>query len=240
MKQILPLLLVGAIIFLPSDQKDSVNSRSIDAKESEGYAAFIVNSSRESEDTKPDNGGNACECNGTKRITHGDGHQTKCPCDVCDCKQIRASQSATNCVCDCGGNCVCENGVCKCLVCGKECSSGGVCICENGVCKCTTNTKPQTVKQKSTPKYYIAKFTATWCAPCKTWDATERGKLTSRGIPVYDYDVDENKEIAEKHNVQSIPYFLLVDAETSKIVKRFSNESAETIYSEMVKISQGK
>jgi len=237
MKQILPLLIVAGIILLPSDKKDSVNSRSIDAKEAEGYAAFIVSSSAEPEDKKPDNGGNACECNGTKKITHGDGHQTKCPCDVCNCKRITTAQMAADCVCDCGGRCVCENGVCKCLVCGKECASRGVCVCENGVCKCT---QQQTVKQKSTPRYYIAKFTATWCAPCKVWDANEREKLTSRGVPVYDYDVDQDKELAEKHNVQSIPYFLLVDAETSKIVKRFSNESAETIYSEMVKISQGQ
>ena len=237
MKQILPLLIVAGIILLPSDKKDSVNSRSIDAKEAEGYAAFIVSSSTEPEDKKPDNGGNACECNGTKKITHGDGHQTKCPCDVCNCKRITTAQMAADCVCDCGGECVCENGVCKCLACGKECASGGVCVCENGVCKCT---QQQTVKQKSTPRYYLAKFTATWCAPCKVWDANEREKLTSYGVPVYDYDVDKNKELAEKHNVQSIPYFLLVDAETSKIVKRFSNESAETIYSEMVKISQGQ
>lgn len=221
MKQILPLLIVAGIILLPSEKKDTVNSRSIDAKEVEGYAAFIVNSSRESEDAKPDNGGNACECNGTKKITHGDGHQTKCPCDVCTCKKMTGEKQNCDCGnCDCGGVCVCENGVCKCTSCGK--------------------TQQQTVKQEASPRYYLAKFTATWCAPCKTWDATEREKLTSRGIPVYDYDVDQNKEMVEKYNVQSIPYFLLVDAETSKIVKRFSNESAETIYSEMVKISQGQ
>ena len=34
----------------------------------------------------PDNPNNACKCNGTKEIVHGDGHKTPCTCEICRCK----------------------------------------------------------------------------------------------------------------------------------------------------------
>lgn len=56
---------------------------SIDKERSEGYVAYIVNSedqNNQDEETRK------CECNGTKQITHGDGHKTPCPCKEGECK----------------------------------------------------------------------------------------------------------------------------------------------------------
>ena len=60
----------------------------------EGYVAFIVNGYKP--EIKPDNDGNACDCNGTGTITHGDGHKTPCPCigsgSECRCKPIQKTE----------------------------------------------------------------------------------------------------------------------------------------------------
>ena len=38
--------------------------------------------------SKPDNPDDnvECSCNGTGVIVHGDGHETPCPCEVCECE----------------------------------------------------------------------------------------------------------------------------------------------------------
>jgi thioredoxin 1 len=188
MKDLLPLLFVGAVLFLPSTITQQSN-RTIDEKESEGYVAFIVNSESGEDSVQPDkpDDGNACACNGTKQLTHGDGHKTPCPCDNCKCKKI------------------------------------------------TSDPQPISLQQK----YYLVKFTAEWCAPCKSWDQVEKPKLESAGFKVESYDIDEEPDLAEKYNFDTIPYFLLVDTQSNKIVKRFGNETAETIYSEILKLNQG-
>jgi thioredoxin 1 len=66
-------------------------------------------------------------------------------------------------------------------------------------------------------------FWATWCPPCKelkpTIEALEKeyeGKIEIRSI-----DVDQNKDLAQKFNVQAIPTLVFLDAkgnELSRIV----------------------
>lgn len=39
------------------------------------------------EDKEKDHDKKDCECGGDGIITHGDGHSTPCPCEICDCKK---------------------------------------------------------------------------------------------------------------------------------------------------------
>ena len=88
-----------------------------------------------------------------------------------------------------------------------------------------TQAKPQTQVEAQTttnlPKLWD--FWATWCPPCKelkpTIEALEKeyeGRIEIRSI-----DVDQNKDLAQKFNVQAIPTLVFLDAkgnELSRIV----------------------
>jgi hypothetical protein len=87
-------LLLFVLTFLPPINFQQQETPFIfDHVKNEGYVAFIVNGY---EPAKPDNGGNACDCNGEGTITHGDGHKTPCPCigsgSECECKPIKSSK----------------------------------------------------------------------------------------------------------------------------------------------------
>ena len=47
-------------------------------------------------------------------------------------------------------------------------------------------------------------FTATWCGPCKAFKPIIL-ELISEGYNITIHDVDQNKELASKHGVRSIP-----------------------------------
>ena len=54
--------------------------RGLDQERNEGYIAFIVNEEEaDAIEPQPHPDANKCACKGTGLITHGDGHQTKCP-----------------------------------------------------------------------------------------------------------------------------------------------------------------
>ena len=87
-------LLLFVLTFLPPvNFQQQETPFSFDKVKNEGYIAFIVNGYKPA---KPDNGGNACDCNGTGTITHGDGHKTPCPCigsgSECKCRPIQSSE----------------------------------------------------------------------------------------------------------------------------------------------------
>lgn len=81
--------------------------------------------------------------------------------------------------------------------------------------------QPKTEAATNLPKLWD--FWATWCPPCKqlkpTIEALEKeyeGKIEIKSI-----DTDQNKELAQKFNVQAIPTLVFLDAkgnELSRIV----------------------
>ena len=52
-------------------------------------------------------------------------------------------------------------------------------------------------------------FTATWCGPCQQMSSIV-SKLERQGLPIRKVDIDQEKALASRFNVQSIPCFVLV------------------------------
>lgn len=88
--------------------------------------------------------------------------------------------------CPCGDNCKCK----------KKAGNSGL---EVGA------TRSQEVPYE---EYYVVKFEATWCGPCKQWDKTEKGKLKAIGLEVVSIDIDKNPPDS-KFGITSFPAFLL-------------------------------
>ncbi len=75
----------------------------------------------------------------------------------------------------------------------------------------------------------IIDFNASWCAPCKHMEPIFR-KLANEYGDKYNFvsiDIDENKELADKYNIQSIPAFIFLD-ESGKEGNRIIGRIAET------------
>ena len=54
----------------------------------------------------------------------------------------------------------------------------------------------------------IVDFYAEWCGPCKMLKPILE-EVSSEGVTVYSVNVDDNKELAQAHQVSSIPTVLL-------------------------------
>lgn len=82
------VLLLFMISIFGFDNTQNAKELEVDKIKSEGFVAFIVN--EKTVDTEGGDVQNECECNGTKELTHGDGHKTPCPCvgteSGCKCK----------------------------------------------------------------------------------------------------------------------------------------------------------
>lgn len=62
----------------------------------------------------------------------------------------------------------------------------------------------------------IMKFGANWCGPCKRL----RQELQNfNKVPIEEYDVDENEELCNLHNIRNIPALLFIN-ENGEIVER--------------------
>ena len=61
------------------------------------------------------------------------------------------------------------------------------------------NNKELEIKMK-TAKY----FTATWCGPCKAFKPV-MNEVAGEGYSIQFVDVDQNKELASKYGVRSVP-----------------------------------
>lgn len=80
------LLLIIGLLFINPSSGEIKEKKNVDIKRGAGLVAFIVNGQEESSVTE-------CTCNGTGELTHGDGHKTPCPCDVCDCDKSTGSEA---------------------------------------------------------------------------------------------------------------------------------------------------
>jgi thiol-disulfide isomerase/thioredoxin len=57
----------------------------------------------------------------------------------------------------------------------------------------------------------IVTFTASWCGPCKMVKPVLQ-KLSDDGVIVWEnYDIDENKELAQTMEIKSVPTLLFHD-----------------------------
>lgn len=60
----------------------------------------------------------------------------------------------------------------------------------------------------------LFKFFAEWCTPCK-----KQTEILSdfKDVPVVEFDVDEESEMANKFKIKSLPTMVLVDDEENEI-----------------------
>lgn len=73
----------------------------------------------------------------------------------------------------------------------------------------------------------IIKFYSDYCTPCKVLDKKLK-ELNLNGIRVVSVNVEEFSEIAEKHNVQSVPTMIFVRNNVS-IGRLIGTQKNETI-----------
>lgn len=78
------------------------------------------------------------------------------------------------------------------------------------------------------------KFSASWCGPCKmlaTVVANAGEKIT---VPIENIDIDENKEMAVKYGIRSVPTMVVVD-DSGNEVKRKTGAMNESQLLEFLK-----
>lgn len=59
------------------------------------------------------------------------------------------------------------------------------------------------------PRGEVLEFSATWCGPCQRMSPIV-SRLEREGLPIHKIDVDEQRDLARRYNVTSIPSFILV------------------------------
>jgi thiol-disulfide isomerase/thioredoxin len=80
-----------------------------------------------------------------------------------------------------------------------------------GNCPCHKKSPPKwqpTRPQGNVSDIEVVAFTAKWCGPCKK-NHPILEQLKSRGIKVIEIDVDDNRDLAEKNNIASVPTYFI-------------------------------
>ena len=54
-------------------------------------------------------------------------------------------------------------------------------------------------------------FTAAWCGPCKMFKPTVQAVSAETGVGINYIDVDQQKDMAQRYNVSSVPTIIVED-----------------------------
>lgn len=238
----LPSLLLVTLIVLTFDIEiptATLQARTIDERQAEGFVAFVVNENK----TEQTDNVVACTCKGEKFITHGDGHRTPCPCENCTCSKPTGSDVVTEeqwepPVVETSDEPVVETEEPVVIETDK---SMEIAVQEPKEVEVYEESDEEIAREYKHPvysKYYIIKWTAPWCVHCKEWDVKNREKLTSFGINVTDLDIDKNRELYLKYNVKYIPSVWITRRSDLITYKKFTNASAETLIDAIDKLDK--
>ena len=88
-----------------------------------------------------------------------------------------------------------------------QCSLGGEpCGCVNCDSQSTSFVEQPVVNLND---YYLMKFTASWCGPCKIWNDTKLSEFENAGIEVVEIDYDNNRKLVDNLNIKEVPSFFI-------------------------------
>ena len=74
----------------------------------------------------------------------------------------------------------------------------------------------------------VIRFTASWCQPCKALAMILLDVNTDKSIEVV--DIDENKELAIKYRVRSVPTLIMLDGDNE--IKRMTGVQTVSLVQE--------
>ena len=63
--------------------------------------------------------------------------------------------------------------------------------------------------EEVTMEMAVVQFSATWCGPCENLTKTVEANEQSLGVPFFKIDLDNDRELANKYNVKSVPTIIL-------------------------------
>ncbi len=94
---------------------------------------------------------------------------------------------------------------------------------------------------KASSKLVMIDFKAEWCGPCKmldriTWkDENVISSVKGKAVAVK-VDVDENRELASKYGIHSLPTVIFVDGEGNEVSRFIGYRDAEGFLKEFGKL----
>ncbi len=96
---------------------------------------------------------------------------------------------------------------------------------------------------KESDKLVMIDFKAEWCGPCKmldrtTWSDEKVISTVKSEVIAVKIDVDENREIAMKYRIRSIPTIVFVDSEGNEVSRFTGYRNPEGFLKEFKKLGE--